>query len=110
MEIYNYQKSTFKVDGFKGTFEGIHIPAYHWNGWHLPLFDYETAKKITSLQADKIEVLNEYGTYFEVSDLPLGVIEYSSEGVEFTKPIEFEGEKYFHIGQGVLCWELAKII
>lgn len=100
--------TTFVEDD--AIFEGIYCPLYNWNGWKMPYFDLETAKKVIATQGDKQNFKDEkyWCSYYELSDVPNGVIEYHQDGIEFYKAIQFEGKDYYPIGYGNWTWAVTK--
>lgn len=104
-----YTKNFFSVEGFENEiFEGIHENSRRWNGWAMPLFNLDNAKKIIASQ-DLEDCVKFEMSYYEISEYPKGVIERHADGVEFYRCVILGGVEYYKIGFMNWTWEIAHI-
>lgn len=106
------QEAYFGFDGddYKHLFEGYHNPDVTWNGWALPSFTFETAKKVCEYVS---RINNDYSyEYDEETDCFLIYNKYEntiekSVGRSIYSENDFEYHVY-SIGDG-WCWDSFSI-
>lgn len=94
-----YTPAIFSIDG-EGRYPGIHIPTENWNGWAIPYFKREEARRV-------LKDLQEQGGwlwgYYEGLDCFL--LKDTNQNHVTAWPYEkINGEKYFSIGGQYLTW------
>lgn len=101
------RRATFGADWMNGTLPG-YTDGKTWNGWAMPFFEFETAKKILADMGEDESVLR----YDPDQDAFIYTNHYwpDEPNIYGSSFIEIEGRtlKVYGLGAGFWCWDENK--